>query len=109
MEQDSYYSVDELGTPFAGGGFNASLRDMARFGELIRNKGRLAAVARRLLPSLTTRNCLDGPIATCGGTLATLTVPLQPVAANSANDPTSLPGYEALARYLIDSSNAHLD
>lgn len=40
MEQDSYYSVDELGVPFAGGGFNAGLRDMARFGELIRNHGR---------------------------------------------------------------------
>lgn len=40
MEQDGYYSVDERGTPFAGGGFNAGLRDMARFGELIRNNGR---------------------------------------------------------------------
>lgn len=40
MEQDGYYSVDELGTPFAGGGYNAGLRDMARFGELIRNQGR---------------------------------------------------------------------
>ncbi len=28
-----------MGTPFAGGGFNAGLRDLARFGELIRNKG----------------------------------------------------------------------
>lgn len=39
MEQDAYYQVDALGIPFAGGGFNASLRDLARFGELIRNKG----------------------------------------------------------------------
>lgn len=39
MEQSAYYQVDELGTPFAGGGFNAGLRDLARFGELIRNKG----------------------------------------------------------------------
>ncbi|ART81119.1 6-aminohexanoate hydrolase [Oceanisphaera avium] len=40
MEQDAYYQVDELGIPFAGGGLSAGLRDMARFGELIRNQGR---------------------------------------------------------------------
>lgn len=40
MEQDAYYQVDALGIPFAGGGFNAGLRDLARFGELIRNKGK---------------------------------------------------------------------
>ena len=39
MEQDAYYQVDGLGTAFAGGGFNAGLRDMARFGELMRNMG----------------------------------------------------------------------
>lgn len=39
MEQDAYYQVDELGIPFAGGGLSAGLRDMARFGELIRNQG----------------------------------------------------------------------
>ncbi|MEO9022562.1 MAG: serine hydrolase [Ginsengibacter sp.] len=39
MEQDAYYQVDALGTPFAGGGFNASLRDLARFGELMLNMG----------------------------------------------------------------------
>ncbi|MNU88027.1 6-aminohexanoate-dimer hydrolase [compost metagenome] len=38
-EQDAYFSVDESGIPFAGGGFNMGLRDMARFGELIRNNG----------------------------------------------------------------------
>lgn len=40
MEQSAFYQVDGLGTPFAGGGFNAGLRDLARFGELIRNKGK---------------------------------------------------------------------
>lgn len=39
MEQAAYYQVDALGTPFAGGGLSAGLRDMARFGELIRNMG----------------------------------------------------------------------
>ncbi|MEB3734789.1 hypothetical protein ULF88_13300 [Halopseudomonas pachastrellae] len=32
--------VDQVGTQFAGGGMNASLRDMARFGEAMRNNGR---------------------------------------------------------------------
>ncbi len=38
-EQDAYYQVDGLGIPFAGGGLSASLRDLGRFGEMIRNKG----------------------------------------------------------------------
>lgn len=39
-EQDAYMSVDSTGTPFAGGGLSAGLRDLARFGEMIRNSGR---------------------------------------------------------------------
>ena len=39
MEQDAYYQVDALGVPFAGGGLNASLRDLARIGEMIRLGG----------------------------------------------------------------------
>ncbi|WP_417661478.1 serine hydrolase domain-containing protein [Pseudomonas sp.] len=39
-EQNAYIMVDEVGTGFAGGGFNASLRDMARFGEAMRLNGR---------------------------------------------------------------------
>jgi hypothetical protein len=38
-EQDAYFSVDSIGTPFAGGGLNTSLRDLARFGEMMRNGG----------------------------------------------------------------------
>lgn len=41
MEQDALFQVDEYGTPFSGGGLNASLRDLARFGELMRNDGRI--------------------------------------------------------------------
>ncbi|MBR9830385.1 MAG: serine hydrolase [Oceanospirillales bacterium] len=41
MERAALFQVDELGTPFAGGGLNASLRDLARFGELMRNNGRI--------------------------------------------------------------------
>ncbi|SKB71622.1 hypothetical protein SAMN05660776_2669 [Salegentibacter holothuriorum] len=40
MEQDAYYQVDSKGIAFAGGGLSAGLRDLARFGELIRNKGK---------------------------------------------------------------------
>jgi len=39
-EQDAYFSVDSIGTPFAGGGLNLGLRDLARFGEMIRNDGK---------------------------------------------------------------------
>ncbi len=40
MERAALFQVDEYGTPFSGGGLNASLRDLARFGELMRNNGR---------------------------------------------------------------------
>ena len=38
-EQDAYMTVDSIGTPFAGGGLNTGLRDLARFGEMLRNDG----------------------------------------------------------------------
>ena len=38
-EQDAYLLVDAAGTGFAGGGFNATLRDMARLGEMMRLDG----------------------------------------------------------------------
>ncbi len=38
-EQDAYLSVDSIGVAFGGGGLNACLRDMARFGELMRCDG----------------------------------------------------------------------
>ncbi len=40
MEQDAFFTVDSIGTPFAGGGLNAGLRDMARFGQLMLDEGR---------------------------------------------------------------------
>ena len=39
-EQDAYFSVDLVGNEFAGGGLNTGLRDLARFGEMMRNDGR---------------------------------------------------------------------
>ena len=40
VEDDAFLQVDDEGTPLVGGGFNARLRDMARFGELMRLNGR---------------------------------------------------------------------
>jgi CubicO group peptidase (beta-lactamase class C family) len=40
VEEDAYFTVDETGVEFAGGGLNLTLRDMARFGEMIRLAGR---------------------------------------------------------------------
>ena len=47
-EQDAYFSVDSIGTPFAGGGLNTSLRDLARFGEMMRNDGKFNG--RQIVP-----------------------------------------------------------
>lgn len=38
-EQDGYVSVDSTGVAMGGGGLSASLRDLARFGELMRRGG----------------------------------------------------------------------
>ena len=37
---DGYYQVDPSGIAFAGGGFSLNLRDMAMFGEMLRNGGK---------------------------------------------------------------------
>jgi CubicO group peptidase (beta-lactamase class C family) len=39
MEQDGYFTIDSHGSEFAGGGFNATARDLARFGEMMRLGG----------------------------------------------------------------------
>jgi len=38
-EQDAYYQVDSIGAESGGGGLNTSLRDLARFGEMMRLGG----------------------------------------------------------------------
>lgn len=38
-EREAFYTVDSIGTPFSGGGFNATLRDMGRLGQLILQRG----------------------------------------------------------------------
>lgn len=39
-EHDAYMLLDSTGTEWAGAGMNASLRDLARFGEMLRQDGR---------------------------------------------------------------------
>ena len=42
---DGYYQVDPSGIAFAGGGFDLNLRDMAAFGEMMRNGGIMCITA----------------------------------------------------------------
>ncbi|WP_163484643.1 serine hydrolase, partial [Escherichia coli] len=39
-ESDAFFMVDAIGTESGGGGLNTTLRDLARFGEMMRNRGR---------------------------------------------------------------------
>ena len=39
MEEDAHVIVDSIGTPLQGAGLNATLRDLARFGEMLRRGG----------------------------------------------------------------------
>jgi CubicO group peptidase (beta-lactamase class C family) len=48
-EQDAYVTVDAKGTPFAGGGMSAGLRDLGRIGLLMLNEGEING--RRLFSS----------------------------------------------------------
>jgi CubicO group peptidase (beta-lactamase class C family) len=47
-EEDAYFTVDRSGYGLADGGFNATLRDYARFGQLIANGG--MAHGRQIVP-----------------------------------------------------------
>ena len=49
MEQDAYYQVDAMGIPFVGGGFDATLRDLARFGQMMLQEGRWQG--KQILPA----------------------------------------------------------
>lgn len=140
-EQDAYFSVDGVGTPFAGGGSNASLRDFARFGELIRNNG--FANGKQILPKAAVDDIRKGgdkkAFAKAGYSLlegwsyrdmwwithnshgafmargvhgqaiyidpkaemVIVRFASHPIAGNAANDPFSLPAYNAVATYLL--------
>lgn len=55
---DGYYQIDGAGIAFAGGGFSANMRDMAMFGEMIRNKGRFNN--QQILPTSLVEDIMSG-------------------------------------------------
>ncbi|MFI2795449.1 serine hydrolase domain-containing protein [Haloferula sp. A504] len=57
-EQDGYMTVDAKGTPFAGGGLSAGLRDLGRIGQLMLDGGELNGV--RLFPKEVVDNIRGG-------------------------------------------------
>lgn len=139
-EQDAYFTVDSIGTPFAGGGLNTGLRDLARFGEMLRNDGQFngqqiipqavvadirqggdkqafAKAGYALLKGWSYRSMWwvtnkDGGAFMARGVhgqriyidpkaqMVIVRYASHPVASNSANDPVTLPAFDALAAHL---------
>ena len=142
-DQDGYYLVDGIGTPFAGGGLSLGLRDLARFGQLILNDGK--AGAEQIIPKSAIDDIRKGgnkeafakggyPLlkgwsyrdmwwitnndhgAFCArgvhgqviyidpkADMVIVRFASNPVASNGANDPYSLPAYEAVGKFLISN------
>lgn len=138
---DGYYQIDGAGIAFAGGGFSANMRDMAMFGEMVRNKGKFnktqilpasliadimnggdkAAFAKSAYSSLKGWSYRDmwwhthnehGAFAARGvhgqtiyidptAEMVLVRFSSHPEAKNSKIDPTSLPAYHAVAKYLM--------
>jgi CubicO group peptidase (beta-lactamase class C family) len=57
-EEDAHYHVDRIGTESGGGGLSTTLRDLARFGEAIRNHGRFNG--RQIVPSQFVEEVANG-------------------------------------------------
>lgn len=57
-EHDAYITVDTHGTEFAGGGLNTTLRDLARFGEMMRNDGQ--AQGQQVIPQAVVADIRKG-------------------------------------------------
>lgn len=145
-EREAFYTVDSIGTPFAGGGFNATLRDLARLGQMMLDDGQVggeqivpqaaigsisrggdaatfAKAGYDLLDGWSYRSMWwvsnDGAYAARGVHGQTLWIDPRadmviarfasnPVAANAANDPTSLPAYRAVAAHLMANDDQPL-
>ncbi|HHX35352.1 MAG TPA: serine hydrolase [Gammaproteobacteria bacterium] len=141
-EQSGNFTTDSIGTPFAGGGLSAGLRDLARVGQLMLNEGKLNG--EQLVPAAAVRNIRSGgdpKLFTAAGytnipdgsyksmwwffhndnqafaargvhgqtiyvdpsaDMVIVRFASHPEAANSGNDATSLPAYQALADYLMN-------
>lgn len=146
--REAFYTVDSIGTPFAGGGFNATLRDLARLGQVMLDNGQADGVQimppkaiesiRRggdartfakagydLLKGWSYRgmwwisNDDHGAYAARGvhgqaiwidpeADMVIVRFASNPVAANAANDPNSLPAYRAVADHLMKNDSAPL-
>ncbi|GAA3568866.1 serine hydrolase [Snuella lapsa] len=138
---DGYYSIDDAAIAFAGGGFNANLRDLAMFGEMIRNDGYFNN--QQVLPKSVIDNIKEGgsqqafeeagykdlknwsyrnmwwithnehgAFAARGvygqtiyidpkAEMVLVRLASHPEAKNAKIDPTSLPAYHAVAKYLL--------
>jgi CubicO group peptidase (beta-lactamase class C family) len=57
-EQDAYFTVDRVGSCMASGGFNATLRDYARFGQLMLEEG--CFNGRQVIPAQWVRESMRG-------------------------------------------------
>lgn len=57
-EEDGYVSVDSAGMPRTGGGLSASVRDLARFGELMRCEGEWNG--RQIIPTSVVHDMQEG-------------------------------------------------
>lgn len=57
-EQSAYMTVDGIGTPFAGGGLSAGLRDLGRIGQLMLDGGVIGG--KRLFPAEVTARIAAG-------------------------------------------------
>ena len=58
-EQDAYFMVDRISTESGGGGLNTVLRDLARFGETMRNDGR-ASNGQQAIPKAVVEDIRRG-------------------------------------------------
>lgn len=141
-QQDAYMTVDAKGTPFAGGGLSASLRDLGKIGVLMLNEGKFNN--QQLFPKEVVEEIKKGGDKKAfakagyktleGGSYHSMwwifhnqnkafaargvhgqTIYVDPTAemvivrfasfptaSNTQIDPTSLPAFEAVAKYLIE-------
>jgi hypothetical protein len=58
MAHDALWTVDPVGMPFAGGGLTLALGDLARFGEMVRNRGSFAGT--RIVPEAAIASIAQG-------------------------------------------------
>ncbi|MGJ7507631.1 serine hydrolase domain-containing protein [Variovorax sp. GT1P44] len=140
-EEDAYFMVDRIGTESGGGGLNTTLRDLARFGETMRNDGRAngqQAIPKAVVDDIrrggdrakfvkagypllqgwsyrdmwwVTHNA-HGAFMARGihgqsiyvdpkAEMVIVRYAAHPIAANGANDPLTLPAFDAVANYLM--------